>query len=159
MTKRKRDTVTIIESINSWFEAGKHHTNLSSDQEGSTSNSEQSTAFGVHPGISTPTAERGIPVTLTDRGEEVGHKPPNCHLAHVDSGEIAGRAREVTGRPLDGSRSSTETERGAGDEGEPGQPTLDNRRVIPASTEEGGQPYLTLTGIWKVFKEAGYDVW
>ena len=139
MTKRKRDICTVTESINHWFEAGEQYTNPPSDYEGSTSGLEHTIALGFQPGIGTPAAERGTPVTYTDRSEEGGCEPPNCHIDHVEAEEITGRSKEVPGRPSDGYRPLTGTEvvagyeRGAGPESESGHPSPDNRRVPPAA--------------------------
>ena len=165
MTKRKRDICTVIESINHWFEVGEQHTNPPSDYEGSTSGLEQTTDLRLQPEIGTSAAERDTQVAYTDRGEEGGCEPPNCHIGHVEAKEITGRSKEIPDSPSNGYRPLTGTEvaagyeRGACPEGEPGHPSPDNRRVPPAGTEEEDRPEPNLTSIWKVFHDAGYDVW
>lgn len=165
MTKGKRDIFTVIESINNWFEAGEHYTNPPVDHEGSCSNSERTTGLEICPEIDAQAAGSGISATHTEVSDKVGCKSPNCHPGHVGSEVIPELSREIPGRSSDSPRPSTKTEGVAGYEGEathdgePGDPTLDNRLIPPVVTEESDQTDYVFTGIWRVFKEAGYDVW
>ena len=131
MTKRKRDIFTVIESINNWFEASEHYTNLPSDHEDSSSNSNRTTGPGTRIEIDCQAAESGTPTIHTEHSHEAGYKSPNCHPGHVGLEVTSELAREITNRPSDGPRSATRTKRvaeygeEAAHEGEPGNPTLD----------------------------------
>ena len=165
MTKRKRDIFTVIESINNWFESSEHCTNPSFDHGCSTSRSELNTESGTSSESSCPVVKSHPTVGNREHEDEVGYRSPNRSPSHVGLQVEYEVAREATNWAEDGPRLPTETEGGPGygkevsNEGDPGSSVLDTRLITPVVTEGADEVDVALTGIWRVFKDAGYDVW
>ena len=165
MTKRKRDIFTVIKSINNWFESSEHCTNPSFDHGCSTSRSELNTESGTSLESSYSVVRSHPTVGNWEHEDEVGYRSPNRSSSHVGLQVESEVAREATNRVGSGSRLPTEAEGGPGYgkevicEGDPRSSVLDTRLITPVVTEGADEVDVALTGIWRVFKDAWYDVW
>ena len=165
MTKRKRDIFTVIESINIWFEANEHCTDFPPNNEGSAIGSDLNTELGANPEINCPAVGSRPPVGNQGHNGEVGYGFPDGSPSHVGVKVESEVAAEAANRAANGSRlvaraeGIPEYEKGVTSEDGPGSSGPDTLLITPAVTEEVNEVDSGLTGIWMVFKDAGYDVW
>ena len=96
---------------------------------------------------------------------EVGYGFPIGSPNHMGVRVESEVAAEAANRAANGSRLGAraegipESEKRVTSEDDPGNSGPDTLLITPAATEEGNEVDSGLTGIWRVFKDAGYDVW
>ena len=159
MTKRKRDVLTVIESINDWFEASDTSTTPTTDLEGSFSGSELG-------GIS------AFKATTTEweaaNSETVGDSVPWEGVSQVSLGgtELGTKSKVAADHATylaDGSRvpevARAVTEEGPATVSEPGRSGEDNRPIPQLGTGVTREADVNPNVLWDLLRTVGYDVW
>ena len=153
MTKRKRDLLTVMEAINSWFETSENPIAPNTDPAGSPNNiaSEGPTANCVVPAPGS--------VGETVRWEELGHvSPGNAQLGTCS--EVAGSyAIYPAGEPRVSRGTKAGTERGPADVGNPGSSSKGIQPIPQLGAEVKGEGEVSFATFWDVLRAAEYDVW
>lgn len=174
MSKRKRDLCTVIESINTLFEAGEPTAHATEDPEGDTGNRG---AIGTSSDFSSTNGwleERPVPRNDPEpRPEAVQLASIHTHVSTDPSleAEVAARSTltpEVATRWAAGPSSvpGLGFDQGEGDR-EGGQPTgclqvTENRginEITGPCLEPEAERELVIRAFWRLLADAGYDVW